>query len=44
MREYTKRMKNERRSPGRHNSVDLEMSRGECTGVPHETVQQNDGK
>ena len=30
--------------PGRHTSGGLEMSRRECTGVPHETVQQNDGK
>ena len=30
--------------PGRHTSEGLEMSRRDCTGVPYETVQQNDGK
>ena len=30
--------------PGRHASGCLETSRKDCTGVPYETVQQNDGK
>ena len=30
--------------PRRHTSGGMEMSRRECTEVPDETVQQNDGK
>ena len=47
VRENMKRMKNGTflgGRPGRHTSECLEMSRRDCTGVPYETVQQNDRK
>ena len=42
--EYAKDEERKGGRPRRHTSGGMEMSRRECTDVPDETVQQNDGK
>ena len=44
VKENMKSMKNVGGRPRRPTGGDLEMSRRECTGLPDETIQENDGK